>query len=192
MLHSVHVSSLYIASAPQPHLRRIEDRRRRDGTEGVAYSSSQRPPRLERFSAVSSDPTEGSRRVKIRVKKSTRNPVDTSQLSAFGSVFYASGYTEDANSDGWVMMQSVSGVVEGEGGGDGGRQQEIVAVVAPGKYPTGSSIMVEARYLVAKPESLDWEKAAVLPFQVSRKRDKGYMKRGYELGGVEVLYYCSN
>lgn len=165
--------SAYIASAPRPHSRHIEDRVRGAGGGGVTSSSSRRPSRLEFSAGVSSDPTEGSRTVQVTVKKSARNPVDTLQLAAFGSVFYASGYTEDANSDGWVMMQSVSGVVEGEGEDDGGRQQEIVAVVAPGKYPAGSSVMVEARHLVAKPESLDWERAAVLPFQVSRKTTRG-------------------
>lgn len=80
-----------------------------------------------------------------------------SQVSSGGSTFYASGYA-DGNKDGWVMMQTVSGVTD-----DG---QEVVAVVAPGKYPPGSSVLVEARHVVGKPKGLDWDRAAMLPFLV--------------------------
>ena len=55
-------------------------------------------------------------------------------------------------------MQTISGVA------DGGR--EVVAVVAPGKYPPGSSVLVEARHVVGKPEGLDWDRAAIFPFLV--------------------------
>lgn len=80
------------------------------------------------------------------------------QVSSGGSTFYANGY-DDGNKDGWVMMQTVSGVA-----GDG---REVVAVVAPGKYPPGSSVLVEARHVVGKPEGLDWDRAAMFPFLVS-------------------------
>lgn len=97
------------------------------------------------------------------MKRSARNPVDTSQLMAYGSVFYVNGY----DNDGWVMMQTISGVVEAEEETvrDGG-PKEVVAVVAPGKYSPGSLVLVEARHMVAKPKNLDWERGAHLPFQV--------------------------
>lgn len=79
------------------------------------------------------------------------------QLAGCGSTFYASGY-EDGNNDGLVLMQTLSGVTQ-----DG---QEVIAVVAPGKFSAGSSVLVEARHLVDKPKGLDWERAAMLPFLV--------------------------
>lgn len=60
------------------------------------------------------------------------------------------------------MMQTVSGVTD-----DG---QEVVAVVVPGKYPQGSSVLVEARHIVGKPKGLDWDRAAMLPFLVRMAR----------------------
>ena len=85
------------------------------------------------------------------------------QLSSGGSTFYANGY-DNGNKDGWVMMQTISGVA------DDGR--EVVAVVAPGKYPPGSSALVEARHIVGKPEGLDWDRAAMFPFLVSVARSR--------------------
>lgn len=96
----------------------------------------------------------------VKVKRSMRNPVDTSQLVGSGSTFYASGYAE-GNEDGWVLMQTVSGV------GEDGR--DVIAVVAPGKYSPGSFVQVEARHVVEKPQSLDWDRAAMLPFLVMRE-----------------------
>lgn len=79
------------------------------------------------------------------------------QLTSFGSTFYASGY-DDGNKDGWVLMQTLSGVA------DDGR--EVIAVVAPGKFSAGSSVVIEAPHVVDKPAGLDWERAAILPFLV--------------------------
>lgn len=90
--------------------------------------------------------------VKIVVKRSFRNPVDTSQLATYGSTFYATGYEE-----GWVMMQTASGVADGRG---------VIAVISPGKHPPGSSVEVDGRHVVEKPEGLDWDRAAMLPFLV--------------------------
>eukprot|EP00904_Undaria_pinnatifida_P009638 jgi/Undpi1/5804/HiC_scaffold_2.g01078.m1 len=122
-----------------------------------AYATTRVParcaPRRLAWRASSKDQSQ----VTIDVKRSGRNPVDTSQVSSGGSTFYASGY-DDGNKDGWVMMQTVSGVTD-----DG---QEVVAVVVPGKYPQGSSVLVEARHIVGKPKGLDWDRAAMLPFLV--------------------------
>eukprot|EP00903_Cladosiphon_okamuranus_P005443 g5428.t1 len=99
----------------------------------------------------------GDSPVAIKVKRSTRNPVDTSQLSGCGSTFYASGYDMNGNKDGLVLMQTLSGVAVDDGRG-------VVACVRPGKYPAGSEVVVESKHVVDKPHSLDWERAAMLPF----------------------------
>lgn len=57
-------------------------------------------------------------------------------------------------------MQTISGVL------DDGR--EVIGVVKPGKYPGGGSVLVEERHLVDKPQGLDWDKAAMLPFLVRK------------------------
>lgn len=113
-----------------------------------------------RFSwrASASDGDNSSDKVSVEVKKSLRNPVDTAQVNSCGSIFYASGYDE-VNKEGYVLMQTLSGVAP-----DG---REVVAVVAPGKYAPGKSVLVEARHVVDKPKDLDWERAAMLPFLVS-------------------------
>ncbi|CAM9097803.1 unnamed protein product [Laminaria digitata] len=123
-----------------------------------AYAATREPParyapRRLTWRASSNELSQ----VTVDVKRSGRNPVDTSQLSSGGSTFYANGY-DDGNKDGWVLMQTISGVA------DDGR--EVVAVVAPGKYPPGSSVLVEARHVVGKPEGLDWDRAAIFPFLV--------------------------
>lgn len=84
-----------------------------------------------------------------------------SQLSGCGSTFYASGYDTTGNKDGLVLMQTLSGVAVDDG-------REVVACVQPGKYPAGSEVVVESRHVVDKPRSLDWERAAMLPFLVRR------------------------
>eukprot|EP00752_Nemacystus_decipiens_P010993 g9770.t1 len=99
----------------------------------------------------------GDSSVAIKVKRSTRNPVDTSQLSGCGSTFYASGYDANGNKDGLVLMQTLSGVAADDG-------REVVACVRPGKYPVGSEVVAESRHVVDKPRGLDWERAAILPF----------------------------
>lgn len=113
------------------------------------------------------DNSSGSDKVAIEVKKSLRNPVDTAQVNSCGSTFYASGYDE-VNKEGYVLMQTLSGVAP-----DG---REVVAVVAPGKYTPGKSVLVESRHVVDKPKGLDWERAAMLPFlvraQQTRRGDK--------------------
>lgn len=131
--------------------------------EFVALSCNAGPHRAKARSAVtafastesgsktSSIPSEGT--VRVVVKRSMRNPVDTSQLAAHGSVFYATGYD-----DGWVLMQTISGVADGK---------DVIAVVSPGKYSPGSSVDVEYRHLLEKPGHLDWDRAAMLPFLVS-------------------------
>lgn len=108
-----------------------------------------------------------SRRLSNHTTPSSRGfPVDFfsflgSQLAGCGSTFYASGYDSNGNKDGLVMMQTLSGVTVDD-------SREVVAVVRPGKYPAGSSVSVEARHVVDKPSSLDWERAAMLPFLVRR------------------------
>lgn len=82
-----------------------------------------------------------------------------SQLSGCGSTFYASGYDTTGNKDGLILMQSLSGVTVDDG-------REVVACVRPGKYPAGSEVVVESKHVVDKPRSLDWERAALLPFLV--------------------------
>lgn len=82
-----------------------------------------------------------------------------SQLSGCGSTFYASGYDKNGNKDGMVLMQTLSGVTVDDG-------REVVACVPPGKYPAGSEVVVESKHVVDKPHSLDWERAALLPFLV--------------------------
>lgn len=57
-------------------------------------------------------------------------------------------------------MQTISGVL------DDGR--EVIGVVKPGKYPGGGSVLIEERHLVDKPQGLDWDKAAMLPFLVRK------------------------
>lgn len=81
------------------------------------------------------------------------------QLSNCGSTFYASGYDTNGNKDGLVLMQTLSGVAV-----DSGR--EVVACVRPGKYPAGSEVVIESKHVVDKPHSLDWERAAMLPYLV--------------------------
>lgn len=80
------------------------------------------------------------------------------QLSGSGSTFYRSGYA-NGNSDGLVLMQTVSGVAVDDGRG-------LMACVPPGRYPAGSEVVVESKHVVDKPRSLDWERAAMLPFLV--------------------------
>lgn len=130
--------------------------------EFVALSCNAAGPRAKARSAItafastksgagtSSIPREGT--VRVVVKRSMRNPVDTSQLADYGSIFYATGYE-----DGWVLMQTISGVADGK---------DVIAVVSPGKYPPGSSIDVEYRHLLEKPGHLDWDRATMLPFLV--------------------------
>lgn len=174
MLHYLHDVSAFIPASTQhrrqQHGRCVDMNRTR--RRGVVPNSG-RLPRLNLASNPADD--ESSRTVGVVVKRSCRNPVDTAQVSAYGSVFYANGYS-DGNSDGWVVMQTISGVVEGGGG-------EVIAVVPPGKYPSGSSVAVEARYLADKPPGLDWEHGAVLPFQVSEL----YILC---LTGVPLLWQC--
>ncbi|CAM9622144.1 unnamed protein product [Discosporangium mesarthrocarpum] len=93
--------------------------------------------------------------VKILVKRGVRNPVDPSQLVGCGSTFFANGY-EDDNNSGLVLMQTIAGVTEG------GR--EVIAAVAPAKLQPGASVEVESHNLVDKPNGLDWDRAAMLPF----------------------------
>lgn len=88
------------------------------------------------------------------------------QLAGCGSTFYASGYDSNGNTDGLVLMQTLSGVTIDDG-------REVVAVVRPGKYPAGSTVSIEARHVVDKPSSLDWERAAILPFLVRRGEGGG-------------------
>lgn len=80
------------------------------------------------------------------------------------------------------MMQTISGVA-----GDG---REVVAVVAPGKYPSGSSVLVEARHVVGKPEGLDWDRAAVFPFlvRVARSRLDPLHAIGARIMGLGVVF----
>lgn len=94
----------------------------------------------------------GETTVRVIVKRSTRNPIDTSQLTGYGSTFYAPGYEEE-----WVLMQTISGVADGK---------DVIAVIAPGKYPPGSAVEVESRHVVEKPRHLDWDRAVMLPFLV--------------------------
>lgn len=157
MLHYLHDVSGFAPPSTQhrhqQHVRCVDmNRTRRRGE----VPNSGRLPRLDL--ASNSADGEPSRTVGVVVKRACRNPVDTAQVSGYGSVFYANGYS-DGNSDGWVVMQTISGVVEGGG-------EEVIAVVPPGRYPPGSSVAVEARYLADKPPGLDWERGAVLPFQV--------------------------
>lgn len=58
-------------------------------------------------------------------------------------------------------MQTLSGVAVDDG-------RAVVACVRPGKYPAGSEVVVESRHVVDKPHSLDWERAAMLPFLVRK------------------------
>ncbi|CBN75438.1 conserved unknown protein [Ectocarpus siliculosus] len=106
--------------------------------------------------AMEAAATRGSSTISVQIKHSTRNPVDAYQLSGCGSTFYASGYDQNGNKDGLVLMQTISGVL------DDGR--EVIGVVKPGKYPGGGSVLVEERHLVDKPQGLGWDKAAMLPF----------------------------
>ncbi|CAB1097460.1 unnamed protein product [Ectocarpus sp. CCAP 1310/34] len=106
--------------------------------------------------AMEAAATRGSSSISVQIKHSTRNPVDVYQLSGCGSTFYASGYDQNGNKDGLVLMQTISGVL------DDGR--EVIGVVKPGKYPGGGSVLVEERHLVDKPPCLGWDKAAMLPF----------------------------
>lgn len=103
----------------------------------------------------------------LSVRRSSLTPLlfafpDLSQLAGCGSTFYASGYDTNGNKDGLVLMQTLSGVTVDDG-------REVVACVQPGKYPAGSEVVVESRHVVDKPHSLDWERAAMLPFLVRRK-----------------------
>lgn len=139
------------------------------------------PSRFPWRASASDGDNSSSDKVAVEVKKSLRNPVDTAQVNSCGSTFYASGYDE-VNKEGYVLMQTLSGVAP-----DG---REVIAVVAPGKYAPGKSVLVEARHVVDKPKDLDWERAAMLPFLVSpANKDKILCSlKSYSLSCVPGIY----